>query len=293
MTRDDDELDRQLGDWLKANARPMPPRLRTALAETPQRHGQVDRRRWFDRSRLSLMAVGAAVTVVVVIAVALGSAFLDELRQAVGGPSASASNLSSAEPTPSRYEWDAMLNFVDRNPAGDGYGNTTVWTYLSGPAGIHDPTQYQPLPSVEAGEWPTWSDPAIEGLRMALPPGTGRLEIHPAGGGADATAAILAWRNPVGLMPMRIIGSVEVDGSCGDGITLVVAWQSGDQAGEIQTIPLARGREGFDIFLDQVDPGWVAYFKVEPGNDSRCDTTWLTATVHAPATRDDPPPGGE
>jgi hypothetical protein len=289
MTRRDDDLERQLGDWLKAYARSMPPRLRRAVAEVPERHAQLGRRRWFDWSRLPMLAVGAAATLGIVIAVALGSTLLGELRQAAGGPGVSASMTPSAEPTPSRYEWDAMLNFVDRNPAGDGYGNTTVWTYLSGPAGTHDPNQYQPLPSVEDGEWPTWSDPAIEGLQMALPPGTDRLEIHPAGGGTNATAAILAWRNPVGPLPMRIIGTVEVDGSCGDGIVFVIA----GPAGEIQTIDLPSGSDGFDVFLDELQPGEVMYFRVEPSGDSRCDTTWLTLQIHAPATRDDPPPRGE
>ena len=267
----DSEIEQVLEDWLETTAAPMPDTLRDAIDETPSRHAQLGRRSWRDSlrspTRLAAFAAVAALAVVVYV----GSGVLGNLRN-TGGPSSRATSPAAA------FVWDGILNFVGRNPAPDGYGHTAVWSYLSGPAGIHDPTQYRPL-TAHGGEGDgTWSDPAIEGLSIGRPPSSeGRLQIQPANG----TAAIIAWRNPIDETALTITGSVEVDGSCGDGITLLI-----ESAGDVfRSITLASGREDFTIPVERFARGGVLHFIIEAGANSRCDTTWLTLVITADGAR--------
>ncbi|HEX7171710.1 MAG TPA: hypothetical protein VF365_03760 [Candidatus Limnocylindria bacterium] len=272
--RPDSEIEQVLEEWLETTADPMPDTLRDAIDETPSRHAQLGRRSWRDLLRSpTRLAAFAAVAGLAIIAVYVGSGVLGNLRNAVGGP------ISPEPSSAAEFVWDGMLNFVGSNPAPDGYGHTAVWRYLSGPAGIHDPTQYRPLTNHGGEGDGTWSDPTIAGLAIGVPPSSeSRLQIQP----ADGTAAVIAWRNPIAETALTIIGSVEVDGSCGDGITLLI-----DHAGDpFRTITLARGREDFTIPVERFAGGGVLHFIIEPGANSRCDTTWLELTIHAPATRD-------
>jgi hypothetical protein len=270
--RGDSGLEHALAEWLEEEAAPMPDALRAAIDEVPSRHGPVGRGRWLDSSwGVWRVAAGTAAAGLLLIAIVAGPGVLDRLREAAGRPSGSVASPGEV------LTWDMMLSFRDMNPAQDGYGHAVVWTYLSGPAGVRDSAQFRLLPVHEGPGDGVWSDPAIPGLSVG-PAEEESVRMMPSGGGSEAVAAIVAWRNPIGAVPLTLTGSVEVDGSCGDGILLAI-----DHAGDtFKTIQLSRGSEQFSISLERFDPGEVIHFIVEPGASSECDATWLEAVITSP-----------
>jgi hypothetical protein len=212
----------------------------------------------------------AVVTVVVLVMIVIAPSVAPQLqaiwRSAIG--------TGSAEP----MHWDAMRQFRENpnqlNPAPDGYGHAVVFTYLrsSGPA--HDPAQYVPLPDFEAEGVQSWYDPEFAGLLVGWAPGDDLLTMHPYGGGVDSRAAIVAWRNPVDAS-LRLSGRVDVDATCGDGINFSI--EHGSEVFESFVLP--RGSQTFEHELAPFLAGEVLYFIVEPGADSRCDTTRFNVTI--------------
>jgi hypothetical protein len=174
--------------------------------------------------------------------------------------------------------WDAMLQFrenpIQLNPAPDGYGNAVVFTYLRSSGPTHDPAQYVPLPEYEAEGFQSWHDPEFGGLLVGSAPGDDLLTMHPYGGGVDSRAAIVAWRNPVEAS-LIVSGRVEVDATCGDGIIFSV--EHGSEV--FETFMLPSGTRMFENLVDVFHTGEVLYFIVEPGADSRCDTTRFNVTI--------------
>ena len=86
-------------------------------------------------------------------------------------------------------------------------------------------------------------------------------------------ASIVAWRSPVdGVVTAR--GDVQGDQSCGDGTVLSID----DASTTLETIDVQRGVSAFEVRAD-VTEGDTLYFRVDPGNDSNCDTTWLRLQI--------------
>jgi hypothetical protein len=174
--------------------------------------------------------------------------------------------------------WDAMLQFrenpIQLNPAPDAYGHAVVFSYLrsSGPA--HDPAEYVPLPEFEAEAIQSWYDPEFGNLLVGWAPGDDMLTMHPYGGGSDIRAAIVAWRSPV-KASLSVTGSLEVDATCGDGIVFSI--EHGTRV--FETFPLPSGSRTFEHDVEVFYAGEVLYFIVEPGADSRCDTTRFNVTI--------------
>ncbi len=263
----DADIERAVESVLDEQAKPMPATvLETVLDRVARRPQLAPRSGWITWwRRVSLAA--AAVIVVVVAGPLVANQMRDLILNGPAGPSATGEAL----------HWDAVLQFRSSpepaNPANDGYGNPIVFSYLGDAGAVHDPSRYTLLPAFEAGDLQRWYDPEVDGLSVAWRSGASRLELRPAGGGATGHAAIVAWRSPIDAA-IRLAGSVEVDGSCGDGIRFSV-----DRGSEtLETFVLESGPRTFSLGL-QVRTGDVLYLIVEPGADSRCDTTWLTETI--------------
>lgn len=269
----DSDVERILEDWLEDHAAPLPARLRTELADVPARHAQRGRGRsiggrWWG-GRAAMTAIG---TVVVIVAIVVAPALIGQLRSRIGGPATSPSSAAGT------FQWHAVRSFVDRNPAPDGYGHDVVWSYLYGHAGDPDATRYVPFSAYESTPAPRWVEPTIDGLYIGTAPGELLLQMHPFAGGADGQSPILAWRNPIEEMSLTISGSVEVDGSCGDGITFRVDHGSDT----LQSIDLPTGTQSFSIAVERLARGGLIHFIVDPREDSRCDTTWVSVVIDAP-----------
>jgi hypothetical protein len=271
-----DDTARRLEDWLADEASPMPEAVMASIVEGVAEQSQLGRRRtlalWRPGWRTVITAMVAGL---LVIAVAIGPGVVRDLATFLGTRS------DLVEQGADFMQWDVMRTFrespIQLNPAPDAYGHTTVFTYLRGSRAGRGPTEYVVLPEFEAdGSVQSWYDPAIEGLYVGYAPGTASLELHPAGGGVDSHAAVIAWRAPVDTS-VAVTGRIEVDASCGDGIVFSV----GRGTEILERLDMPAGSQTFSIPLGVVRAGDVLYFVVEPGADSRCDTTWLTATIDA------------
>jgi hypothetical protein len=268
--KSDEEIGRMLENWLTETAKPMPQPILEGVLDGVSRRSQ-DRAgitpfRW--RPRLLVPAAFA-------LAVILGMTVV--LPRVIPELQAMWRNATGAE-AHEQMHWDAMRQFreypMNLNPAPDAYGHAVVFTYLrsSGPA--HDPAQYVPLPEFDSGATQTWYDPEFAGLFVGWAPGDDMLTMHPYGGGVEARAAIVAWRNPVEAS-LRATGTVEVDATCGDGITFSI--EHGTRVLEAFALP-----KGSRTFVHDVAPfhaGEVLYFIVDPGADSRCDTTRFNVII--------------
>ena len=278
MPRSDRDIERLLEDWLDAEARPIPQHVIESSLEAVTRTTQTRLGSDSDRQRLAMRfaLVVAAASLAVIVIVAAPTV----LRNLIGGPpppAASPSVGTSATPTSAGMTWDLVLTFRELNPAPDGYGHTTVFSYMRGSTGGAGPSSYVPLPEFTAAEVSRWHDPAFPGVYVACCDTTPGLQLHPSGGGSNAVTAVVAWRNPVGPIPLEIRGSVEVDGSCGDGIVFSVL-----HGAEIwEQVDVREGRHPFSISVSRLDQGQVLYFAVGPGADSGCDTTWVNAVIES------------
>ena len=264
----DDDLERRLDDHLAATARRMPEHVVAAVLDEVQRQGQAGPRSaaWGRVRRLSL-AVGTAAAVIAVVVA--GPTLIGRLRGVGSAPS----------PSP-RYTWDATLNFreypIQMNPSMDGYGNQTVWTYLHAPAGTHDPSRYVRFTEFDSGPRDAWVDPAMPSLAVGWPRSTEALVLHPSAAGPQgAEAAVVAWRSPVAVA-ITVTGSVEVDASCGDGITF---WLD-KESETLESFALPTGRHALSLNLATA-AGETLYFGVEAGSaaNDACDATNLRLTI--------------
>ena len=269
--RTDEEIERLLEDWLVEEAEPMPPAVLEDVLDAVSRRSQ-DRPRstigfgWLTRGVASIAVAAVVILLMIVIAPRVVPQLQTLWRSATG-----------AGPTEPMH-WDAMRQFrespIQLNPAPDAYGHTMVFTYLRSSAPAHDPAQYVPLSEFEAEGIQSWYDPEFEGLYVGWGLGDDMLTMHPYGGGVDSRAAIVAWRSPVEAS-LRVTGSVEVDATCGDGIVFSIEHGTRD----FETFPLPSGSSTFEHLVDVVHAGEVLYFIVEPGADSRCDTTRFNVTI--------------
>ena len=265
--RSDEEIERLLEDWLVEEAEPMPQAVLEDVLDSVSRRSQ-DRPRstigfgWLTRGVASVAVAAVVILVMIVIAPRVVPQLQAVWRSATG-----------ADPTEPMH-WDAMLQFRELNPAPDAYGHAAVFTYLrsSGPA--HDPEQYVPLPKFEAEGMQTWYDPEFGNVLVGSAPGDDLLTMHPYGGGVDSRAAIVAWRNPVEAS-LIVSGRVEVDATCGDGIIFSI--EHGSEV--FETFALPKGSRTFESLVDIFHAGEVLYFIVEPGADSRCDTTRFNVRI--------------
>jgi hypothetical protein len=260
-----DDLDRRVEEHLASTASRMPDYLRASVLEDIPRRGQVGPG-WPRVGAMARLSLAAGVLAATVFVVVRAPALLDP-----AGPGAG--DRASATPD---FVWDAVLNFRDRNPSMDVYGNPSVWSYLHAPGGVHDPTQYLRLTEFDQGAGEAWIDPAHEGLAIGVVPGANGLTVEPWGRSAtEIEAAIVAWRDPFGG-PITVSGLVEVDAACGDGID--VAIDQGDRT--IEQFSLPSESRAIDLAID-MRRGETLYVRVEPGTSGNgdCDTTWLTLTI--------------
>ena len=265
-----DDIERRISHRLERDARPLPPdaleSVLERIAATPQ---LAPRRRdagWLPRTALAL-----AVTGVAALALLIGPQAVERIGSLLPNGRAPGALPNEA------MHWDAMLQFRaapdQANPAGDGYGNRLVFSYLQDDGQPHDPSKYRLLEDFATGEIERWYDPALDGLSVGWVPGAGVLQLQPAGGDANSHAPIVAWRSPVDRAVV-LSGTVEVDATCGDGIRFSI-----DRGAEtLEQLTLSRGVRVFSHELN-VTTGDTIYLMVEPGSSSRCDTTWLTATI--------------
>ena len=264
--KNDVDFERDLELWLEESASPMPDRLAESIATVPERYGQLAggvRPIWLRRSSIAAALAASALLVAVV-----GPILVERTQNFFG-------SVSSPPPT---YTWDAFLNFREwpnqLNPSPDAYGNTHVWSYLRSRDSGHDPDGYVPLADFEPDGARNWYDADYENLFVGYAQGADRLTLHPWGGGpGDVRAAIVAWRSPVdGVVTAQ--GDVEVDASCGDGTILSVDHGSTT----LETVDVQRGLTAFEVTAN-VRVGDSLYFRVDPGADSNCDTTWLRLRI--------------
>jgi hypothetical protein len=266
----DDDLDLRLAQHFAATARTLPPHVVDAvLAELPRR-GQVGvASEWLRRT--GRVAAAAGLAAAMILAVAVGPAVVNRLRSGVGTSPTGSPALS----------WDAVVSFrefpIQSNPSMDSYGHPAVWSYLEVADGSHDPSAAERLTEFDRVR-DAWVDSAHPGLAVGWPLSTDSLVLEPWGqGSADRRAVVVAWRSPVDAA-VSIVGSVEVDASCGDGIDV---WL--DQGSEsLETFRLARGRSDLDLEAT-VRVGDTLYLAVGPGGagDASCDTTWLKLLISA------------
>ena len=282
MTSDRD-IERELAELLDRTAKPLPDHVLHESVRAALRSDQVRARGRFGRVTVLRQATGLVLAVVVVLAVASAPSVIGwlgnlDLRLPVG---------SGASPTPvpgtpaAAMSWDAMLQFRELNPAPDGYGHRFVFSWLRSSGPEHDPATYVPLPEFEETEDGTqrWFDPEFDGpgigqLYIGSPPGEDHLHLHPWGGGADARAPIIAWRNPEDAS-LVLSGTVEVDGTCGDGVAFSI--EHGPDV--FQAMTVRSGRQTFEIPVDIFHAGEVLHFIFEPGANSDCDTTRFNVQI--------------
>ena len=260
----DADLERGLADWLEVTAQPMPDSLAESIAEVPAHHSRVGARErppWVSRTLLA-----SALAALVVIA-AVGPAAVERAR-----------SLFSGGPTvPPTFTWDATINFreapIQLNPSPDAYGNPSVWSYLRSRNATHDPDEYVPLADFEPTGEKNWYDAAYTNLFVGWASGDDRLTLHPWGGLGDVRAIIVAWRSPIdGEVSVR--GDVEADATCGDGTILSID----HGATTLASLGVESAVQSFTMTAE-VRAGESLYFRVDPGTNSNCDTTWLRLVI--------------
>jgi hypothetical protein len=264
--RSDVELERELEDWLEAEAAPIPEhRLRAVVDEFP-RHAQLGRRTglalWWSASLAT--AATAALLLIMIVA---GPEVWDRIGSLIG---------SGGQPTP--LVWRAAEEFIRsapdrRNPSPDSYGNANVWSYLHSTDGDHEPAEYVAYPEFSGLGAKNWHDVDYVNLFVGRAPGEARLTMHPWGGGDDIRSSIVAWTSPI-AGSITVDGMVEVAAECGDGTIFTI---DRGRAG-LESLSLRNGSRTFSISTD-VAIGDTLYFIVEPGADSNCDTTWLRVKI--------------
>jgi hypothetical protein len=144
--RSDDELERDLADWLEASAARMPAALQSAIEDMPARHEQVGRSRWFYRPRLRQAAVGVAASAAVVVAVVIGMNTLDDLRRATGDGTIRGSGATKVDDAAGAmvvdavpFEWEGDLAQATSEEgeafgcANQGAADRSIWFALTTP----------------------------------------------------------------------------------------------------------------------------------------------------------------
>jgi hypothetical protein len=274
MTRPGDELERDLRRWLDETARPLPPELLAQVVAELPRNSQ-ERPRRFGFRAAAMVSAGAAIAIVIVITV---GALLPGLRMPVGGSPTG----TTASPAPARpgipLVWDVALDFghgpAHANPIADRYGNPAVWSYRFAASGTSDPASHQLMTEYEASI-ERWSASGFENLMTY--PDRGTLLLHPYKAGSDSRAAVADWASPI-TGRIRIVGRFAQVQACpvpDDGVVAAIdvdgrtSWTERLQPG---------GSATFDLELDVSNDGVVS-FRVDPANDSNCDSTDLSVEI--------------
>lgn len=281
----DRDVERELAETLERTTRSLPEHVLQQSVTAALRSDQVPAQGPHGRATWLRRGTALAAAVVLVLAVVSAPSVFGwlrnlDLRLPVG--SVASTTPSAGSPSPSAaMQWDAMLQFRELNPAPDAYGHRFVFSWLRSSGAEHDPATYVPLPEFEETNDGTvrWFDPEFDslgsgGLYISFPPGEDHLHLHPWGGGPDIRAPIIAWRNPEDAS-LTISGTVEVDGTCGDGVIFSI--EHGPDVFREMTVRSTR--QTFELQVDILHAGEVLHFIFEPGANSDCDTTRFNVAI--------------
>jgi hypothetical protein len=271
--RSDQEIERQLEDWLEEEARPMPHEVLEgaleAVARTPQAGARHGGPRWLGSRPMGMLGA-AAVLVLVVVA---GGLAVDRIGSLFPTESGGAGTVQVWDPV---ADWRSAPD--QQNPSPDSYGNPAVWSYLRSTSSRHEPTTYILMPNHES-DWPgflreAWSEPAMTNVVVAVWPSDAVIYLHPTSG----VHTILAWTSPVA-------GEVTIDGVVArpqnpceepsDGLIFSVD-RSSDT---LETIGLDLGQRTPFNLTTTVDIGDTVYFVADSDGDANCDLTQLQVTI--------------
>jgi hypothetical protein len=277
----DQRTERQVEEWLDAEARPMPPHVLESALEAVARTTQVGRKGRFGvpwlNQRFLAVGMAAAVVVLAVIAAPLIAENLDGLfgPQPGGGPDGSPREAQAWNPAT-----DYRLPPNQVNPSPDRYGNPEVWSYVRSTDGDHTPERYFLLPNfhVDTGDW---YERDFVNLIVGYSQPDHAMSLHgwSDGNPANNRFAILAWRSPIsGAVTLR--GAAWSDWpDCGaesaDGITFFIERETETLA----TFHLALGDSHSFNVTTSVEVGETLYFINDPGADARCDTALLRLAI--------------
>jgi len=271
MNRSDDELERLLEDWLEDEAQPIPHEVLERSLESVARTPQVGSRRggsWF-RSGPFGLAFSAALAVLVIVTGVL-------IRDRIGSlPTASVSVApapsASSVPLQAWAQPDDFHAAPGLNPGPDAYGNTDVWSYLSGTS-AHAPSTYELLPTFSSNQW---TDPGFVNLDIYEDRG---LVLHPYVGAEQTRYIILGWTSPISGR-VTITGSADMlQRTCPqppNGIVLTI--DQGFHTLATEEVP-AASTIPFEVTAT-VAAGDSIYFLVDPAGNSSCDSTALRLTI--------------
>ena len=210
---------------------------------------------------------------------------------------------------PTGASWDFATDLLaapGANPAGDGYGNVGVWSYLFSPSLGADASTYAPLPDVRGPDCATpgrtdWYDAAGETWLLVgakadatttcgAPSGRGAL--HP----GTSHEAVVAWRSAY-AGTVHVVGGLEdADAGGGDGIdwTIAKGHRNSDGTREVATVIASGGYDngGAQAFGDgtggaalagvDVQPGDELYLIVDPRGSNANDDTNVDLTIDGP-----------
>jgi hypothetical protein len=262
--RSDAEIERQIEDWLEAEARAIPRDVLEDALEAVSRTSQEGSRSpavaWLRRP---MGLLGAAA--VLVLLVSAGALTVSRIGSFLPTQTPSGGPVQAWDPS-----IDLALRSGRLNPSPDSYGDPAVWSYKSG-ALIHTPVAYELLPAFVA---PRWSDPRFLNLSANLD-ATG-VVLSPWKGPSSERFVMLAWKSPIdGSVSIRGTFALVDDLCTGSGITFYVDHDA-DSLFESQ-IPTG-GHDAFDLHAT-VARGESLYFVVGAGATSTCDSTLVTLTI--------------
>ena len=275
--RSDRDIERELAGWLERTTRPLADDVLQQSVHAALATGQVKAGRRHGGFIALRVTTAVAIAAVVVLAVIAAPNVPEWLRGL--GLRAPVGSDASGTPSP-EMEWDAMMSFRELNPAPDGYGHRFVYSWLRSSGLDHDPSTYVPLPDYEeTDDIVRWFDPEYDApengdLYIGVPKGDDHIQLHPWGGGNDIRASIIAWRNPDDAS-LVMSGSVEVDGTCGDGVIFSI--EHGPDV--LREVTVRSGRQTFELAVDAFPAGEALYFIFEPGANSDCDTTRFNVMI--------------
>lgn len=262
--RSDEEIERQLEEWLEDEAQPMPQEVLENTLKSVARTTQADRgtgASWVRSGSLGALAAAA----VLVLAVVAGVLVRDRIGS---GPDESA----SAEPGQAWAQPSDFEAAPAANPGPDGPGHPDVWSYFSSPT-THAPDTYELLPTYMSNEW---TDRRFINLHVNLDRG---LVLHPFASETEGVRyIILGWKSP-------IAGEVTISGSAdllqrtcpqaADGVVLSI--DHGSQT--VATREIAAGGTATYELTVTIQLGDSIFFVVDPTVNSNCDSTALNFTI--------------
>lgn len=272
MIEPDRDLERRLRRWLVETGRPLPADVLIDAVSRLPRTAQERARPW----QVQRWVKVAASAVVVVLVVGVSSAAW-KILPAGKWVSPTIATTPSTPPL-AGFIWDVATDFGHgsghANPTGDRYGNAGVWSYRFAPSGAKDPATHELMTDFDPSN-DKWSAAGFANLHVYVD--VNALLLHPYRAGSDSRAAIADWASPMGGR-VRIQGRFAHVQGCAvpnDGV-LVAVDLDGQTRWSEPLQPMASA--SFDITA-VVQPGLVVSFRVDPAEDSSCDSTDLTVQV--------------